>query len=328
MIYPKFYIGPMSKNIVDTIITFSNDNNIPIGLIPSRRQVDYQGGYVNNWNTQNFINYIKYKNNNPKNNIILERDHSGPGQGSTWDDGYESLRNDCLGMDIIHIDPWKEYSSYSEGLEATIDMIKFCNSINSNIKFEIGTEESIRIFTTEELDKFLADLKWGLGGLWDKIIYVVIQCGTSLKGTTQTGVYDEDKLIEMIRICKKFQKLSKEHNGDYQSISSINEKFSLGLDAINIAPEFGVAETKTYLFWCDEGDEMFNDIYNICYNSGKWKKWVREVFDPEKEKEKLIEICGHYIFSDPNFQKYRSERMDEMIRLNIYHKLKELHGIK
>ena len=37
----------MSKNVVDLVIEFNGD----FGFIPSRRQVDYQGGYVNNWTT-------------------------------------------------------------------------------------------------------------------------------------------------------------------------------------------------------------------------------------------------------------------------------------
>jgi len=48
---PKYFIGPMSKNIVDSIIEFCNNTNNTIGLIPSRRQVENTSGYVNNWTT-------------------------------------------------------------------------------------------------------------------------------------------------------------------------------------------------------------------------------------------------------------------------------------
>ena len=44
----KFFIGPMSKNIVDSIIEFQIESKNKVGLIPSRRQVDYNGGYSNN----------------------------------------------------------------------------------------------------------------------------------------------------------------------------------------------------------------------------------------------------------------------------------------
>ena len=50
--YPKFYIGPMSQNIVEATIEFSSEFKKSIGLIPSRRQVDWNGGYVNNWTTK------------------------------------------------------------------------------------------------------------------------------------------------------------------------------------------------------------------------------------------------------------------------------------
>ena len=102
---PKFFIGPMSKNVVDAIIEFCEETNNIIGLIPSRRQVEYNGGYVNNWKTIEFYDYIKSKTNK----ILLVRDHSGPGQGTVDDDGYESLRDDCKYFDIIHISHYYEY---------------------------------------------------------------------------------------------------------------------------------------------------------------------------------------------------------------------------
>ncbi len=336
--YPKFYIGPMSKNIVDAMIEYSNKNEVPIGMIPSRRQVEYDGGYVNNWNTQDFVNYVRYRQNNTsENNIILQRDHAGPGQGLKYDDGYESLRNDCE-MNLIHIDPWKEHPNYIDGLKATIDMIQFCDSINPLLQYEVGTEESIRKFEVEELEHLIRDLKYALEPkLFAKVIYVVIQCGTSLKGTDQTGTYDRDRLMDMVRLCRKYHKMSKEHNGDYQTIESINEKFSLGLDAINIAPEFGVIETKVYLDKIadmksfDECQILWQEFYQLCLESKKWEKWVSPDFDPSipKNQMKLVEICGHYVFSYPMFQekiKARLGNIDNDIKIAITKKLDELYG--
>ena len=60
---PKFFIGPMSLNIVDTIINFCEKENFSIGLIPSRRQVEETGGYVNNWTTNDFANHVKNNTN-------------------------------------------------------------------------------------------------------------------------------------------------------------------------------------------------------------------------------------------------------------------------
>ena len=65
----KYFIGPMSKNVVDAIIDFGG-----IGFIPSRRQVEYNGGYVNNWTTKEFSNYVNGR-------AVIQRDHGGAGQG-------------------------------------------------------------------------------------------------------------------------------------------------------------------------------------------------------------------------------------------------------
>ena len=55
----RIFIGPMSKNIVDSVIDFSEKNNLRLGLIPSRRQIEYSGGYVNSWKTDEFIQYVR-----------------------------------------------------------------------------------------------------------------------------------------------------------------------------------------------------------------------------------------------------------------------------
>ncbi len=324
----KYYIGPMSKNTVDAMIEYSNEYNKRLALIPSRRQVEYSGGYVNHWTTEQFANYVKSRTNK----ITLQRDHSGPGQGYTHDDGYESLQYDCKYLDMIHIDPWKDYKEYTEGLQHTVDMIKYCDVQNTNMVYEVGTEEAIRRFDSDELRRFLFDLRYELGiTLFNKIQYVVIQSGTSLKGTLQTGAYDKDRLCSMINVVQQFGKLSKEHNGDYILPSTIKEKFSLGLDSINIAPEFGVIETMTYLdqivrHW---RFDLLNVFWEICFESKRWVKWVDDSFDPYNSKHELITICGHYVLSDLRFLteiKAHMPGIDEIIKQNIKLKLNELHS--
>ena len=69
-------VGPMSKNCVDATLDLSNKCILPLMLISSRRQIDFDNGYVNNWNTQSYSEYIKSSNSN----VILARDHGGPWQ--------------------------------------------------------------------------------------------------------------------------------------------------------------------------------------------------------------------------------------------------------
>lgn len=312
MEYPKIYIGPMSKNVVNAITEFCDETGNKVGLIPSRRQVEYDGGYVNKWTTKNFSKYTD--------KLVLKRDHSGPGQGYKDDDGYISLKEDCKFFNLIHIDPWKKYPKYKDGLKWTINMIEFCYDINQDIEFEIGTEESIRKFSSDELYKLVKDLAFNLHPqVFNKIKYLVIQSGTSLKGNNNTGSYDKDRLLSMLSVAKKWNLLSKEHNGDYIPSNLIKEKMKLGLNSINIAPEFGLIETLSYI---DEGIDI-NKFWEICYNSKRWEKWVDKDFDPIKQKLDLIKICGHYVFSTEEFKKIKPN-IDSIIKLNIKNKLNEL----
>ena len=326
----KFCLGPMSKNIVDCLLEYSNTFKLPFTLIPSRRQIEYNGGYVNNWNTEDFTTYVKTKSNY----IEIERDHGGPGQGTYDDDGYESFKHDCKFMDMLHIDPWKKYKDYNNGLNETIKLINYCYNENNNLYFEIGTEEAIRKFEVDEIEKLIIDLKNNLEAhIFLRIKYCVIQCGTGLLEGKNIGIYDENKLISMINVCKKYNLLSKEHNGDYMTKEIMINKFTKGLDTINIAPEMGVIETTVILEQIKalphiESEEKFEQFFNICLESKKWVKWVSGDFIPENNKEELILICGHYVFSNLDFIKLKSSlsNIDQLIKNKIYDKLRFYHS--
>ncbi len=317
----RYFIGPMSKNIVDAIIEYIDETDNQIGFIPSRRQVEHDGGYVNNWTTNQFNKYVNAK-------AIIKRDHSGPGQGYLEDDGYVSLEEDCKNFNAIHIDPWKLYPNYHDGLKLTASMINFCYKLNNEIEFEIGTEESIRRFKVHELERLVKDLNEILDHkVFKKIRYLVIQSGTSLKGVNNTGSYDKKRLIRMVAVAKKFNLISKEHNGDYIPTELIKEKFKLGLDSINIAPEFGLIETNTYLSYIKD-EKLLEIFFRICFESKRWEKWVDQSFNPMKNKIELIKICGHYVLSNKEFIEEIKSKLGDIdikIKRNIKLKLDELH---
>ena len=305
----KYWIGPMSKNTVDAVI----EHNGNFGFIPSRRQVDYNGGYVNNWSTGEFATYIGGR-------VPIGRDHGGAGQGYSEDDGYESFLYDYKYFDIIHIDPWKKYQKFEDGLEETLAVLNYIYNMNQSVMFEVGTEEAIRKFTADELDTLLRTLSEF--EFFDNIEYAVVQSGVGLDlgKQTNTGTFDSNRLKEMVNVCKKFGKKSKEHNGDYLSSVEYKSRFDLGLDSINIAPEFGQLETLCYL---DEMGDDIEDYYQICYESKRWEKWVSKDFIPEDNKKELIKICGHYVFSDEEFTLIKPD-IDHKIKRVIKNKLERL----
>lgn len=323
---PKIFIGPMSKNIVDAIIKYSNENDIEIGLIPSRRQVEFDGGYVNNWTTKNFCEYVRSRSNK----ILLVRDHAGPSQGHSEDDGIVSFIEDCKHFDIVHVDVWKKHKDYQEGLLSTIDFILKGFSLNPNLLFEVGTEESIRPTNEIELNNLLEDLKKLLPlEVYGQIRYAVIQSGTALKGNTNIGSFNQYRLIEMVKVVKNHGMISKEHNGDYLTNELVKSKFENGLDCINIAPEFGQVETKIILgIIKDIHPKLIDEFYKICYDSKRWVKWVDADFIPENNKEEIINISGHYVFSEPKFielkNKLNYNNLDSDVQQAIYNRIDEL----
>jgi len=310
----KYFIGPMSKNVVDAVIDFDGS----FGFIPSRRQVDYNGGYVNNWTTGEFAKYVNGK-------VPIQRDHGGIGQGYRFDDGIESFFHDSQNFNIIHVDPWKHYQSLDEGLKETVMNLTYIHLNSSNVKFEVGTEESIRRFEIDELENMMWYLeKHLLPEVFEKIEYVVVQSGVGLDLGKQknTGTFNSKRLEDMISVCKKYGKKSKEHNGDYLSGKEYKDRFDLGLDSINIAPEFGQIETKCYL---EEMGDDIEDYFQICYDSKRWEKWVDKDFLPYHNKKELIEICGHYVFSDEKFISIKPN-IDEKIKNTLKIKLENLNN--
>ena len=311
---PKFYFGPMSLNIVDSVIEISNQEGLSLGFIPSRRQIeckDLGGGYVNGWNTEQFVKYVRGKSKN----IVLERDHSGPNQGSERDSGEKSAIADCLsGFDIIHIDPWKAYTTVATAAHFTYSLMEICQSTNPDILFEIGTEEAIRKYSPVELEVFLKMLQ-NYNVDFSKIAYCVVQSGTSIKGLKNIGSFNFINSKKMCEISRKFGLIPKEHNSDYLTSEEINKRINAGVESFNVAPELGVLETDTILKLSDN-DKLCNardEFINLCVKSGKWKKWVdtRVIY----EQVDLAMISGHYMFSSSEFSQIR-DRILEVVDLD------------
>ena len=324
MSFPKYYIGPMSQNVVDCVIKHGQKHSI--GLIPSRRQVDFSGGYVNDWNTETFSSYVKKKNSS----VLLCRDHGGAEQGQVSDDGNKSFETDAQYLDLIHIDPFRVSETIYQAAEKTGNVIEKLFEINPNVMYEVGTEEAIFKYEPEHLNWMLGYLRIRLRvEQFNQIKYAVVQSGTrlDLATRTNTGNYNNTRLEKFIKVVKSFDLMSKEHNGDYLTdCFDVEVRFASGLDAINIAPEYGQIESEFYLEMCKKDSTLFEELYEICYNSGKWKKWIPDV--SRVSKSQIIMTCCHYILSDKSFIdniKSHFPNADKLIQKRITSKLKLLN---
>ncbi len=294
----------MSKNLVDSILDFCYlypkfvDN---FTFIPSRRQIECRklgGGYVNNWTTEEFSDYI----NRGDIRFFIERDHSGPYQGKNISlNCLDSLLADIKsGFQIVHIDPWKICKNYKEAINFTTSLIQFCETCSPSVFYEVGTEEAIFPYGADELNDFLSVLQNKLKpSVFDKIVYAVVQTGTITDGLSNIGKFDYQKAVDMNSVCRKYGKLSKEHNADYLTKEELIQRTSTGVNCLNIAPEFGVMETELFIkSLADRAKEKeLEQFRKICFNSNKWRRWRVD----ENDIENISRISGHYVFSTPEF---------------------------
>lgn len=333
-------IGPMSKNCVDTIIDISNKLLIPILVIASRRQIEcaqFGGGYVNGWTTEEFARYVHEQDINGC--AILCRDHGGPWQApfevdqgfelqQAMDSAKESYRIDILSdFKILQLDPSIDPTGQPDSdelLRRLFELWDFCvetaKSHGKDVYFEVGTEELNGLpHDLEEFEGFLKSVRQFCEERgYDLPVFVLGQTGTLLKEMKNIGTFQDDgfssnslrpeiHIPQLARICETYGFMLKEHNGDYLSSGALRQHPDFGIHAINIAPQFGVAETTSILKVCDQlglGSAK-KQFLSLALGSNKWVKWMEEG-STAGDYEKSV-IAGHYVFNHPEFQNLKSE---------------------
>ena len=154
-------VGPMSVNCVDAAIELSDEHEVPLLLIASRRQIDseaFGGGYVNNWTTERFAQYVIDRDKKGK--VLLARDHGGPWQNTKESNEKMSLRRAMesakssyradleAGFQVLHLDPSIDIHgspNVDEVLDRLFDLYDYCwthaQRLGQEVIFEVGTEE-------------------------------------------------------------------------------------------------------------------------------------------------------------------------------------------
>lgn len=343
-------VGPMSYRVVEETIKLANECRRPIALIPSRRQVECRelgGGYVESWATEDFAPFVRKRD--VGNFIYLSRDHSGPWQLNPRDKCGEvlshrqamaevknSLSVDIeAGFDILHIDPSMGLGfgrSELEVLEDAIELFDFCTSHSkaSDQIFEVGADEQSMVpdlpsIAEQKLNSFIAMLN--SAGLVKPMFYV-LQTGTKVKemrnvGSFATHIPVRDMLApafqipEIMKICSKYGMYLKEHNADYLPNESLSWHRRFAIPAANVAPEFGVVETRSILKLARENNlTWFVDRFsNHVLDGMKWAKWMMN--DSSATDQDKVEIAGHYHFAD-------KEIMDLTKKLILELKVKQI----
>lgn len=343
-------VGPMSLNCVNAAIEISNDDNVPIILIASRRQIDsetFGGGYVNNWDTRSFSKYVKDRDKNKK--IILARDHGGPWQSDyevktkmNLSDAMNSAKKSFLediesDFKIIHLDPSIDIHkkpTRSEVITRLFELYEYCISVADRFKkkiiFEVGTEEQSGSTNTPNiLEEDLKKIKqFCRSNNYIEPSFVVIQSGTRVAETSNIGSFDspvrvadelppEIQIPKMIEICKANNIMMKAHNTDYLSDEALKWHPRLGIHAANVAPEFGVIETISLINILEKNglQRIADKLLEIFYKSRKWEKWM--IPNSKSTDRKKAIIAGHYNFSKEEFISIKYDATSSLLKKDI-----------
>ena len=347
-------VGPMSKNCTDAAIELANENQIPMILIPSRRQVECKslgGGYV--MDTEDFVPYVRERDKG--NFTFIERDHGGVLQGNNEDKyvfprlftrAMDSYAADIdAGFDIVEID-----CSLAARRKDNLEDILFHNKVLYEYCEDMGTIEEKNLiyeFEFEEHSAKKTDIKDFRNVLdfisktkrKDNIKFVVGNVGLYVREMKNVGKVDFDLLKQLVDLSEGSGLYFKAHNCDYVDTETANKMNKAGVAAINIAPEFGVIETRAL-----GGELLLNDLnnenllsefikfVNIAFGSNKWKKWMideNKSFNSESERKGyMAAIAGHYVFNHPEVIKIKYKLqgkydLDSILKNAVKDKIKE-----
>ena len=294
-------LGPMSLEVINSLDYFSKKYKKKIMLICSRNQIESEklgGGYVNNYSTSDFANYVKKKKNEL---LIMSRDHCGPFKRDNKnksnlkkevDNCKISLLDDIINdFKILHIDTSECGNSK---YEIANELINFSNEAakkyNKKIFFEFGAEDH-GVLTN--FKKFTRDAKFFSN--YSNKQFIVCQTGSLVKSVFQVGQFDIESVKIMKKIAQENGLLLKEHNCDYLNLEQIHLRRQYGINAINIAPEFGVIQSNLlYNISKELGlDKEIDEFKKLVLKKEKWKKWN---YNNENNLIKFFS-AGHYHFN-------------------------------
>ncbi len=342
---PLLCIGPMSKEVVDTVIDFSFQHGVAMCLIASRSQVETQalgGGYANNWTTEDFAAYVRSRLKETPANILICRDHGGPWLGQdekTLAEKHAMLAakasfeaDIAAGFNMLHIDTSVNPGGFDmeASLRRAFELLLFCEEkarqYGTKLMYEIGTEDADGgIVEPDKFEHFLSRIvEFCAEKKIPKPRFIVGRTGTHVREMYQVGEFHPENTRSLLEIAGRYGVGIKEHNADYDSAESHQARARVGVTAVNVAPEFGILQTKVVLEHCRRKGrtDLYERFIELSYNSKKWKKWLRTP-DLTTREEKAI-IAGHYVFGTPQFNEIARElgrELEEDVQRAVRHKL-------
>ena len=338
--------GPMSYEFIKAQLLNAMERDYPVYFIASRNQVDsdsFGHGYVRGWDQIRFIADVeKIADEIGFDGLCyISRDHGGPWQRDEERKaklpteeamalGNLSYVDDMkAGFDLLHIDPTKDPHitgtvPLSLVLDRTVEIIEYLEAQRAalglgEVAYEVGTEETNGGLTSQNaFEEFITELMRRLDEKnLPRPLFIVGQTGTLTRLTENIGHYDRESAVKLSQIAEKFGVGLKQHNSDYLSDALLLEHRALGVTAANIAPEFGVIQTRAYLelhraekdLCGDAASRLEEVITEEAVKCGRWRKWMVDPAVRDMEAEKVLldaelaavitDNSGHYTYENP-----------------------------
>jgi len=291
----KLGFGPMSREVITSIATYSKEKNEPLMLIASRNQIDAESGYV--MTTPELRQLLSTL---PTENLWICRDHCGPyfldvEKGLPLRDAVEASKKTIAydieqGFDLIHIDTSRVDDTYGIAEE----LFDFSYKKNPTLRFEFGTEENVGV--AAGIIQYKKDVAFAKN--MPNIYTVVAQTGSLCHEDHQHGEFNYQAAIELVQVANENGVKLKEHNADYLTAAEVRMRKDAGVHTLNIAPQLGVAQTKLLrVLSSKHAPNEWQQFADVVLASGKWSKWT-DLNDPTQK----VSVAGHYCYSSLEYQ--------------------------
>jgi D-tagatose-1,6-bisphosphate aldolase subunit GatZ/KbaZ len=307
-------LGAMSPEIIEGVVKASSMIKKPLMLISTQNQINFNRGYVNNWTTKEYIDFVnklrkKYKDSK----VYICRDHCGPGFSSksmNVRDVYNTLSDDIENdFDLIHVDFSKFNKDSKIVLSETKKVIEWILKQKKDISIEIGTEENVGEWKND-FDKIEKEINFFKEFIAPE--FFVVQTGSLVKEINQVGSFNKEFIPRTHELLSEHGLKLKEHNADYLDSEMIKKRKDI-VDAMNIAPQLGVIQTQVVISEALIYGLDINPFLNCSYNSRAWEKWL---YKSTPENKMLCSIiAGHYNFYSDEYRKLISD-LEKYIDIN------------
>lgn len=312
-------VGPMSRQIVEAVYSYSQERSVPLMLIASKNQVDYERGYV--FHTREYRAYLDgMRARYPAAKVYVCRDHCGPGHNSIFDlaDTYRTIEADLEGgFDLIHVDFCFLRGSYEDILSESKKAVEYVQRKSPRTLIEVGTDENSGVRVEDVLR---AEEQMGYFASFCQPHFFVSQTGSLIKEIGQEGIFHSDHVSKLRFLADKYGVGLKEHNADYLSAGEIHKRRDL-VDAVNVAPQLGVLQTKLTLYKVALYGLDSRGFLDVAYRSRKWEKWLSR--SDAQDKFLCSIIAGHYNFNTDEYRRLyeqinECEEFDQTLRQEMH----------